>query len=169
MTNQQMGITPRLARILMSEEAIYGLILVSGMVVVSGLSVGTAVNALVTVVVTVIVFYLAHVYAGTLGRLAATDGRATLRAGLAAAARQSGGMLLASLPPLVVLLLGALGILEENVALWFALIVNTVLLGGLGWFAVARWSTSRLSRIAGAVITAAFGGVLILLKAFISH
>lgn len=169
MTNQQIGITPRFARILMSEEAIYGLILVSGMVVVSGLSVGTSINALVTVLVTVIVFYLAHVYAGTLGRLAATDGRATLHASLAASARQSGGMLLASIPPLLVLLLGAVGILEENVALWAALVINTVLLGELGWFAVARWSTNWLPRIAGAVITAAFGGVLILLKAFISH
>lgn len=91
MTNQQIGITPRFARILMSEEAIYGLILVSGMVVVSGLSVGTSVNALVTVLVTVIVFYLAHVYAGTLGRLAATDGRATLHASLAASASSQAG------------------------------------------------------------------------------
>lgn len=169
MTNQQIGITPRFARILMSEEAIYGLILVSGMVVVSGISVGTSINAFVTVLITVVVFYLAHVYAGTLGRLAATDGRATLRASLAASARQSAGMLLASVPPLLVLLFGAVGVLEENVAIWSALIINTVLLGGLGWFAVARWSSSWLARIAGAVITAGFGGVLILLKAFISH
>ncbi|MGX5769799.1 hypothetical protein ACWKWN_03500 [Microbacterium trichothecenolyticum] len=169
MTDDQIGITPRVARILMSEEAIYGLILVSGMIVVSGVSVGTSVNALVTVLLTVIVFYLAHVYAGTLGRLAATDGHAGLRASLASSAKQSSGMLVASAPPLLALLLGSVGVLDDYVAIWSALIIDTVLLGVLGWFAVARWSTSLLPRVTGAVLTAAFGGVLILLKAFITH
>ena len=72
MTDDQLHITPRVGRILMSEEAIYGLILVSGMIVVSASSSGAAVDAVITVAVTVIVFFAAHVFAGTLGRLAAT-------------------------------------------------------------------------------------------------
>ena len=75
---QLLGTTPKVTRILMSEEAIYGLILVSGMIVVSYDLTGTSLNALITVVVTVIVFFAAHVYAGTLARLAATDGKAGL-------------------------------------------------------------------------------------------
>jgi hypothetical protein len=169
MTDEQLHITPRVGRILMSEEAIYGLILVSGMIVVSGSSTGTAVDALITVGVTVVVFFAAHVFAGTLGRLAATDGKAGLRASLRAAAHQSGGMLLAAVPPLIILLLGATRVIDDSRALWVALIVNTVLLGGLGWIAVARWSTHWLPRILSAVTTAAFGGVLILLKAVIHH
>ena len=167
MTDEQLHITPRVGRILMSEEAIYGLILVSGMIVVSAQ--GTSFEALITVAVTVIVFFAAHVFAGTLGRLAATDGHAGLRASLRASAHQSGGMLLASVPPLIILLLGATRVIDDSSALWAALIVNTVLLGALGWVAVARWSTHWLPRILSAVTTAAFGGVLILLKAIIHH
>lgn len=169
MTDDQLHLTPRVARVLMSEEAIYGLILVSGMIVVSGSSRATSMEAFITVLVTVIVFFAAHVFAGTLGRLAATDGRAGLRASLRASARQTGGMLLASVPPLVILLLGATSLIDDSTALWVALIVDTVLLGALGWIAVARWSTHWLPRILSAVVTAAFGGILILLKALIHH
>lgn len=169
MTDEQLHITPRVARVLMSEEAIYGLILVSGMIVVSGSAQYSSFKALITVLVTVLVFFAAHVFAGTLGRLAATDGHAGLRASLRSSAHQSSGMLLASAAPLVVLLLGATRVIEDSTALWVALIINTVLLGALGWVAVARWSTHWLPRILSAVITAAFGGVLILLKAIIHH
>lgn len=169
MTDEQLSITPGVARVLMSEEAIYGLILVSGMIVVSGSLVGTSVNAFLTVAVTVVVFYVAHVYAGTLGRLAISDGRAGLRASLRASARQSAGMLLASLVPLLILLLGTTDLVDDQTSLWAALIVNTLLLGALGWIAVARWSTHWLPRIISAVVTAAFGGILIILKAFVHH
>ncbi|WP_127475732.1 hypothetical protein [Microbacterium sulfonylureivorans] len=169
MTDDQLHITPRVARVLMSEEAIYGLILVSGMIVVSGSAVGTSINALLTVAVTVVVFYAAHVYAGTLGRLAATDGHAGLRASLASSARQSSGMLIAAVAPLLVLLLGTTRLIEDDTAIWAALIVNTVILGGLGWTAVARWSDHWWPRLLSALLTAAFGGVLILLKAVIHH
>jgi len=169
MSDEQLHITPRVGRILMSEEAIYGLILVSGMIVVSGSSQGTSFDALITVAVTVLVFFAAHVFAGTLGRLAATDGQAGLAASLRASAHQSSGMLIASIPPLIILLAGATRIIDDSAALWVALIANTVLLGALGWVAVARWSTHWFPRILSAVVTAAFGGVLILLKAIIHH
>lgn len=169
MTDEQLHITPRVARVLMSEEAIYGLILVSGMIVVSGSNHGTALNAFVTVAVTVIVFYAAHVYAGTLGRLAATDGTAGMRSSLWASAHQSAGMLLAAVGPLVVLLLGATRVIDDAVAMWTALILDAVILGVLGWIAVARWSAHWWPRLLSALLTAAFGGVLILLKAVIHH
>ena len=169
MSDEQLHITPRIARVLMSEEAIYGLILVSGMIVVSGSAQGTSWGAFITVLVTVMVFYAAHVYAGTLGRLAATDGHAGLRASLLASAHQSSGMLIAAVAPLLILLLGTTRIIEDDTALWAALIANTVILGALGWGAVAHWSTHWLPRIISAVVTAAFGGVLILLKAVIHH
>jgi hypothetical protein len=167
MTDDQLHITPRVARVLMTEEAIYGLILVSGMIVVS--AGGSSWGAFVTVLITVLVFFAAHVYAGTLGRLAATDGHSGLRASLRAAARQSSGMVIAAIAPLFVLLLGSTRIIEDDTALWAALIVNTLILGALGWIAVARWSTHWWPRLLSAVVTAAFGGVLIVLKAVIHH
>ena len=45
----------------------------------------------------------------------------------------------------------------------------TVILGILGWIAVARWSTHWLPRILSALLTAGFGGILIALKAVIHH
>ena len=169
MTDEQLHITPRVARVLMSEEAIYGLILVSGMIVVSGAGDGTALNAFSTVAVTVVVFYAAHVYAGTLGRLAATDGTAKLGGSLRASLHQSAGMLLASVAPLLVLLLGATRVIEDDTAMWTALILDSVILGILGWVAVARWTSHWWPRLLSALLTAAFGGVLILLKAVIHH
>ncbi|MHC2998482.1 hypothetical protein [Microbacterium sp. HJ5] len=167
MTDDQLHVTPRLARVLMTEEAIYGLILVSGMIVVS--AGGTSLGAFLTVAITVLVFYAAHVYAGTLGRLAVSEGERGLRSSLASAARQSSGMLIAAVAPLIVLLLGTTRVLDDDTSLWAALIVNTLVLAGLGWMAVARWSTHWWARIVSAVLTAAFGGVLILLKAVIHH
>src|SRR5690349_15071194 len=135
-----LGTTPKVTRILMSEEAIYGLILVSGMIVVSYNLTGTSLSALVTVVVTVIVFFAAHVYAGTLARLAATDGKAHLPEALGRAAYHSLGMLVISLAPVAVLLLGVTRAVPDDSAVWFALFIDALALGVLGWLAVAKWT-----------------------------
>ena len=89
---QLLGTTPKVRRILMSEEAVYGLILVSGMIVVSYNLTATSLNALNTVVVTVLVVFAAHVYAGTLARLAVTEGKAGLPASLRALLRSLRGI-----------------------------------------------------------------------------
>ena len=52
MSDHRPGILAKLGRILISEESVYGLILVSGMIVVSNTLTGTSANALLTVVVT---------------------------------------------------------------------------------------------------------------------
>jgi len=154
--------------ILMTEEAIYGVILVSGMIVVSGGS-GTSVAILVTVVVTVLVFYAAHVYAGAVARLAESRGRASPASSLAFAARESSGLLVASVVPVVILFLGTSHVIPDIVANWAALIVNTVILAVLGWIAVGRWRPRFTARLLGALIAASFGVILILLKAFVTH
>lgn len=166
---QLLATTPKVTRILMSEEAIYGLILVSGMIVVSYNLTGTSLSALVAVIVTVVVFFAAHVYAGTLARLAATDGKASLPDSLRGAARHSLGMLLISLAPISVLLLGVTRVVPDDSAVWFALMIDALALGILGWLAVAKWTRHWWLRLGSALLTAAFGGVLIGLKVFIHH
>lgn len=153
----------------MSEEAVYGLILVTGMIVVSNSLVGTSINALITVVVTVIVFFAAHVYAGTVAHLATEQGHGNVLVSLRAAAWRSAGMLLASVIPVIILLLGVSHAIDDDAAIWAALIVDTLMLGILGWLAVARWTTRFWLRLASALITASFGAVLALLKAFVHH
>jgi len=166
---QLLGTTPKVTRILMSEEAIYGLILVSGMIVVSYNLTGTSLSALITVVVTVIVFFCAHVYAGALARLAATDGKAGLPESLRGAVHHSLGMLIISLAPVAVLLLGVTRVVPDDLAVWCALFIDALALGILGWLAVAKWTRHWWLRLASALVTAAFGGILIVMKAFIHH
>jgi len=163
------SVSTRVARVLMTEESVYSLILVSGMIVVSGSLVGTSVNALATVVVTVVVFYLAHVYAGTVARMAADEGHGDFALSVRAAARNSRGLLLAALLPLATLLLGVTRVIDDDTAIWTALIVDVVALGVLGWLAVARWNSSFWARLASALITAAFGMIVMALKVFIHH
>lgn len=166
---QVLGTSPKVTRILMSEEAVYGLILVSGMIVVSYNLTGTSLSALVTVVVTVLVFFAAHVYAGTLARLAATDGKAGLPDSIRAAVRHSLGMLLISLAPVAVLLLGVTRVVPDDLAIWLALVIDTLALATLGWLAVAKWTRNFWLRLASALTTAAFGLIIVALKAFINH
>lgn len=164
----QPGITRRIGRILISEESVYGLILVSGMIVVSNTLTGTSANALLTVVVTVVVFFAAHVYAGTVAGLA-REHRGDLKVSFVAAFHRSEGMLLVSVIPVVILLLGVSRVVDDDLAIWTALLVDTVILGVLGWFAVARWNPRFWVRLTSALITAGFGGILVLMKAFIHH
>lgn len=161
------GALTRLGRILISEESIYGLILVSGMIVVSNSLTGTSLGALIAVVVTVVVFFAAHVYAGTIAGMAKAHSHGDLRASFVAALHHSEGMLLIALAPILVLLLGVSQVIDDEVAIWTALFVDTVILGVLGWFAIARWSERTAVRMTSAVITAAFGAVLVVLKALI--
>lgn len=158
----------RLGRIVVSEESVYGLILVSGMIVVSNTLTGTSGGALLTVVVTVLVFFAAHVYAGTIAGLA-REHRGDLGASFRAALHHSEGMLLISVVPVAILLLGVSRVVDDDLAIWTALLVDTAILGVVGWFAVARWNPRFWVRLASAVITAGFGGILILMKAFIHH
>lgn len=159
---------PVMTRILVSEEAVYGLILVSGMIVVSNSVVGTSLNALATVVVTVLVFFAAHVYAGTLARMVASGGKEKRRC-FAAAVRHSEGMLLVSLLPIAVLLLGVTRLVDDDLAIWGALSLDTIALGVLGWVAVSKWTRRFWPRLLSALITAAFGAAITALKAFVHH
>lgn len=169
MSDRERGVSSKLRGIMRSEEAIYGLILISGLIVASGSASAASLDALITVLVTVIVFFAAHVYAGTLGRFAATDGHSDFRVSVRAAGRHSSGMLVASVPSTLLLILGSVGMISDAYALWLALIANAVLLGVLGWIAVARWNHRWMPRVLGALGAASFGLVLILLKAVVNH
>jgi hypothetical protein len=160
---------PRLARALMAEEAVYGLILVSAVILATGMAGGTAVQAFVSVLVTVLVFYAAHVYAGTLSRLAGTEGRSGFWRSVAGAATRASGMLLASVAPLIILLLGATRVIDDSTATWVALAIDTLILAALGWVGVSRWSTRWYARLTGAVIAAAFGGAIYIVKVLVGH
>lgn len=157
-------------QLLTSAEGIYGLILVAGMIVVSRSFTASSWQALLSVITTLVVFFVAHVYAEALAWLVLERNRehglwTAMRHGM----RRSVGMLIVGIAPAVVLALGAFDVIDDENAVWLALVVDVALLAVLGWIITAIRSTSVWSRIGGALLTASFGGILILLKAIVHH
>lgn len=146
----------------------YGVILVAGMIVVSNAHEATAWEVFVTVVSTVVVFWAAHVYAGTVAHHGVEDGRVVgLGESFRRALRRSRGLLVASLIPAGILLLGATNVVNDDAAIWLALWTGVLVLAVLGYLAFERRGAGFWMRLAGAAGTAGFGIVMILLTAAI--
>lgn len=158
---------------LASEASVYGVIVVSGMLVILANQPDMpAFVILLKVLGTCAVFWLAHVYAGTVAHLGdEVEGGDARRGRVATAIRHSAGhlwgMLLAPIVPAIVLGVSLLAPLTEAQAIWATLWVNVGLLAVLGYAGVSRWTSSLWVRFTGALITAAFGLALVLLKAVI--
>jgi len=151
-----------------TEESVYGVILVSGMIVVAGGHGESSWSVFLTVLVTVIVFWAAHVYAGTVARHGLDHERMIgLREAFRISFRRSLGLLASALIPSVILLFGATRAIPDQYALWAALWAGVAVLALLGWIAFTRRGASWPIRIAGALGTASFGIAMIVLKAFI--
>lgn len=155
-----------------TEEGVYGLILVSGLIATSGSAGAPAWRTLLFVVVTVAVFWCAHVYAGAVASHGNpnSDGAPTgLGSAIRRAVRKSRGMLASTIFPAIALLLGALGVLDDYVSTWVALWVTVVALGCLGFVSYQRKGASFFVKVLGALSTASFGLVIIILKAIVTH
>lgn len=151
---------------LASEEGVYGVILVSGMIVVSGSEQTQAWPLFVTVVSTVAVFWAAHVYAGTVAYFRTADGeRHHVATAVAHAVSRTWGLLVSALIPASLLLLGATQAVPDSAAIWLALWAGVVVLGALGYYAFSRRGSPWTVRVLGSLGTAAFGILMIVLKA----
>ena len=161
--------TSRLVRaVFVTEESIYGVILVSGMIVVAGGHGDSSWNVFWTVLVTVVVFWAAHLYAGTVARHGLDHERVVgLREAFREAFRRSLGLLGAALIPCLILLLGATRAVPDALALWTALWAGVVVLAVLGFIAFRRRGSSLFMQVVGALATAGLGFAMILLKAFV--
>ncbi|WP_313811265.1 hypothetical protein [Glutamicibacter sp.] len=151
-----------------TEAAVYGTILVSGLIALSAVHGESSVIALVTVVVTVLVFWAAHVYAGTVAELGA-QGEAHISVGTALrrSLKHSFGMLTSAAIPVLILLLGTTRLIPDDVANEIALWSGTVILAFLGYVAFLRRGSPIWARALGALTTASFGIVFIILKAWV--
>jgi hypothetical protein len=151
-----------------TEESVYGTVLVSGMIVAAGSYGSSAIQVFLTVIVTVIVFWAAHVYAGTIAGHGVDPRESTsLGVSFRRSLRRSVGFLTSALPPSIVLLLGALQVVDDTVALWVALWLGVAILAALGFVVFALRGDSWPVRIFGALTTALFGVAMIVLKAVI--
>ena len=156
-----------------SPAAIYGTIVYASVVAAaSGADDDqeSAVRLLVFSVVSIVVFWLAHVYSTALG-FHGEAGRveARVRDSVRHALRESGGMLEAAIVPSVPLLLAALGILPPDFGVALALWLAVLMLALLGYAAFHARGRPVLVCLIGAVVTGSFGIVVILLKSALQH
>ena len=113
-------------------------------------------------------FWLAHVYAHALGHSLA-HGEHVSFAELREIAGRELPLVESALPPVVALLLGAFGVLEDNTALWLASGL------GLGVLAVQGVIFARLERLGFlgmllvVTVNVALGLILVALKLFVTH
>lgn len=151
-----------------TEAAVYGTILVSGLVAVSSAHGETSAVVLLTVGVTVLVFWAAHVYAGSVARLG-DDGAAHIgvRTAVLRSVRHSLGMLTSAGVPALILLAGTTRVIPDAVANDVALWSGTVILAFLGYVAFLRRGSGVWMRILGALVTSSFGAVFVVLKALV--
>jgi hypothetical protein len=150
--------------------AIYGLILVDSVLAVyreEASSVGADTVA-ATVLVTALVFWLAHVYAELLA-FRIEEGRSPTWADAKQAMRYQWPIVNATGLPLLALLLGVVGLIPDKAAVTLALIVCFVELGGLGLESARRGgATGAVAWLSGA-IALLLGVVVVGLKVIVQH
>jgi hypothetical protein len=122
----------------------------------------------VLVSLTVLVLWIAHVYAHGLS-LTINRRRRLVRGDLRLVAERELGIILAAVPPVAALLLGALELVREKNAVWLALALGLVTLGGEG----VRYARLEHLRFGGALLVVAanlaLGLLVVLLKVLLAH
>jgi hypothetical protein len=122
----------------------------------------------VLVAVTCVVFWLTHVYAHGLGHAVAKEEHLTLSE-LGHIARREGSLVEAAVPPIAVLVLGALGILSANAATWLAFGSGLVVLVAQGLVFARVERLGVLATVAVASANLSLGLILAALKLLLSH
>jgi len=115
-----------------------------------------------------VVFWVAHVYADSLGETIALGRRLNV-AELKSVARREVSIVFAAILPAVALALGALGVVGDRAAVWLALGAGTATLGIQG---VRYARIENLGPAASALAVAtnvSLGGVIIALKVLVAH
>lgn len=148
--------------------AIYGLIL--GASIISAVSAdhpGRAGVVEIYVCVTALVFYLAHVYAKVIGKW--IEGEPPNALAIRHELRQEWPMVSAQLLPILILLLGALGIFSGQTAITLALVaaLTELMIGVL--YACFKVRATPVQAVASVSAAAVFAVVVVLLKIFVHH
>lgn len=120
------------------------------------------------VVSTALVLWIAHLYTHALSESIAE--RRPLRfARLRTLAQRERGILLAAVPPSVVLILGALGLFDETASIWLALAVGLATLGLEGGRYARIENLGARATLAAVAANVGLGLVVVLLKVVVLH
>jgi hypothetical protein len=120
------------------------------------------------VVVTTGVFWLAHVYAHGLGRAVGQNEHLSFQE-LRGIARHEASIMEAGVPSVVALLLGAVGLLSAELAIWAAVVVGLAVLAVQGIVFARVERLSWLGSLAVVALNLGLGLLLIALKLAVSH
>lgn len=176
---------PSFLRRFVTPEAVYGLVLYAAVVAAASdeaedpdgkgasiiwndqtVTIAEAAGVLVWVVLSMLVFWGAHVFAHAVAGHGVRNGKpVTVARATKLAFHHSAGMLYAPVIPTVVLLLGALAVIPDEVAIEAALWVSVGLLGILGFLAFVAKHSSWIISILGGLATAVLGLLIILINA----
>ncbi len=127
----------------------------------------TSAQLIAGVLATTFVFWIAHVYAEVLGRRVEGDGGRPTLANLVGAARGEWPLVEAALLPVLCLLVGVVGLVETQTAVWIAIGAGVVELFGYGLAAGRRLKLSLSGTVVVGVINGVLGLVIVALKALV--
>ena len=149
---------------LVTPDAVYGLILYSALLAV----LVDDHDALETFFIsggTVVVFWAAHVYAGTIATHRGPDGQPqSMGTAFRRTISHVSGMLYAAVLPALVVLPSLFGVVTDEEAVDNALDLVVIALGVIGYFSFAQRKAKMWVRILGALGTALFGVFIIVLN-----
>jgi hypothetical protein len=111
-----------------------------------------------------VVLWLAHVYSHSLGESLERE-RTVTRGEFAAIARREAAIPLAAVAPIAVLVLGALGFIEEAAAVWVALAIGVFTLAAQGIRYAQAESLGRTATTVAVSVNVALGLVIVAMKA----
>lgn len=146
--------------------AVYGTILATTVVVATQDHAENIGDALLIVVVTSIVFWMAHVYSRAVGQRIVVRRRLT-RGELTAIARNEWPMLQSAVLVVIPLALGWLGALDPSKAAWVAVLLGVAALFAYGALIGWREDLGGWRTLGSALMTGSFGLVILALKVFV--
>ena len=148
-------------------EAIYGLILATSVIAVSReYDSSNAGRIGVTVLVTGVVFWLAHVYARVLAG-SITHQRLLNRAEVREALRHDWPLVEVTVPLVLILALGVLDIVPDRAAILAATLAALVELAAAGAYAARTSGAALCGTVVSAVVAVTLGSAVVLLKALV--
>jgi hypothetical protein len=146
---------------------VYGLILATAVIAISRESdPSDAGQAALNMLVTALVFWLAHVYARLLGTAVSHD-RELTRAAVVRAAREDWALVEVAIPLVLILGLGGIGVIPERAALVSATVLALVELAATGAYAAIRHDAGPGGTLLSAGFALTLGLCVVLLKVLI--
>jgi hypothetical protein len=122
----------------------------------------------VLIAVTTVVFWLAHVYAHSLGHVLAQDRHLSV-AELRRIARHEAAIVEAAVPPLAAMLLAAFGLISTRASIWIAYGLGLAVLVATGLVFARVERLGLLGTLVVVALNLALGLILLALKIAVTH